>query len=444
MLKKAIAVTFGGQIARVALATVGSALLARGLGPDGRGLYALAVLIPRTIQMVARFGQVEVNSTFAGLHRDQRKALFAQTVLFGLVLGALSMIAVAAYFFWLPVERGQFADLTVGVMMLALFLAPVEMVANLLRELARGAERIASTVAITTVGAALTSLAILVCITWLDLGLAAAMGITLAVPIVLIVCHVVQVRDFATLNLRHLSWTLLKESFRFGGTICLSSVAMFLIYRVSIYLLGYMEIQMADIGLFAVALMAADQIKIIPSSVAQAFLPTMSNDPEARMGQTPLVFRYTLIASLGAGVALAAIAPPAMLILFGREFSGSILPFLGLLPGLAVFGGARVLGMYLWVRKKPQYGLIINWITLIFIAGVSILLIPRLGILGASFGNSLGLFLLSGLCALAYRRESGVPLRDLVPRREDFTAMVRHGMDLLGKLWPKRKSAGTL
>ena len=51
MLKKSIAITFGGQVGRVVFATAATAFLARGLGPDGRGLYALAIWMPLTLSL---------------------------------------------------------------------------------------------------------------------------------------------------------------------------------------------------------------------------------------------------------------------------------------------------------------------------------------------------------------------------------------------------------
>ena len=120
---------------------------------------------------------------------------------------------------------------------------------------------------------------------------------------------------------------------------------------------------------------------------------------------------------------LGLIGPPAIIILFGWKFAGSIVPFAILLPGLGVFGSFRVLGMYLLVRNKPHYGMVNNWISLGCTTLTSALLIPIVGMIGAAIGSSLGLITLSFLTAFAYRKESGVPLKELVIRKADFVAM---------------------
>ncbi|KKL97216.1 hypothetical protein LCGC14_1836690, partial [marine sediment metagenome] len=347
MLKKDITVTFVGQMARVFVGIVGSALLARALGPDGRGLYALAILVPATVERCLAAGMTGVNGTFAGLYRDQRKALFAQSVLFTLTVSALGMLAMAAYFFWLPVDRGKFAQLPAPIVLLAMAYIPVQMASNLFRELARGCEQIVSTVVVVTCGFAARALAILGFVMLMGGGLWAAVWITLAIPAALAICHVWQLRAYATLDPRQLSWPVAKHSFRFGGILTAAAAATFLTGQVNLYVLTYRVASVEQIGLFAVAVMVATQIQIIPNSVSQVFLPRASNDPETRLKQTPFVFRCTLIASIATMLVLVLIGPPGMIVLYGRRFSGSIVPFLMMLPGITLFGSTRVLGMYL-------------------------------------------------------------------------------------------------
>ena len=164
---------------------------------------------------------------------------------------------------------------------------------------------------------------------------------------------------------------------------------------------------------------------IIPTSISQAYLPRLSNNPKERLKQTPQIFRFTLITCFFSMIGLLFFGCPAVLVLVGWEYLGSIPPLVAMLPGLAIFGAARVLGMHLWVLKKPQYGMINNWITLFATTGLCLALIPFFGILGAAIANSLGLCPLTGLTIWAYIWESGVPLIDLMPRKEDLIWICR-------------------
>jgi len=420
MLRKDIVVTFGGQVARVTLGIIGTAVLARALGPEGRGLYALAILLPVTIGSFLQAGHLAVNLTFAGLYRDQRRALFVQSVLYSVVAGALAVLAMAAYFFWLPVGKGQLESLPGGIILIGLMLIPMQMMAALLRALTRGSELIVQAVLVDSAGMVLRVLALIAFVWLLGGGLPAAMWVTLGLPAFCIVAFLWQIRNIATLDVRNLSWPLAKQSMQFGGVLAVASVARLLVMQVGLYLLNYMKMPPAEIGFYAVALVVSRQLQMIPEAVSQAFLPRASNDPEVRLKQIPPLFRLTLIVCLGMMFLMAAAGPPLMLLMFGWNFAGSILPYLFLLPGVAFHGSARLIGMYLYVRQKPHYGMINNWIALACTVALSVVLIRRLGITGAALGYSLGMLLVSVLTIWAYRRVSGTALKELVPQRSDF------------------------
>ncbi len=428
VLKKDFVVTFSGQTAQLFFSTIGQALLARGLGPEGRGVFALAITLARTLGIFFTGGQPVVNNIFAGLYKTQRKSLFFQNILFVVIFGSLGMLAMAAYLFWLPVNRGAFGDLPVMLVILAMLLIPVEMIKGILAEMLRGCERIEASVGLTTAGIFLVTLGTFILINLMGYGVTTAMLVTLFVPFILTFVTGWYLREYATLNPRYFSGYLLKESLKFGAVMVLGRTAMFLIYRVGIYLLSYMRVTEAEIGLFAVAAMMAEQTKMIPTAMGQAFLPRLSNNPDARMKQTPFLYRITTIICIACALALAVVAPPVLLILFGREFVGSIVPFLIMLPGLAVFGGSRILGADLWVRRKENYTTIINWLTLVFGAAAGVLLIRPYGINGAAMANTLSFLLLSVLTVVAYVRASGVPRTDLAIRKSDFVYIFQQGL----------------
>ena len=270
MLKKDIIVTFGGQVVRVFMGILGGAVMTRALGNDGMGLYALAMLVPVTLGTFLEAGHVAINLTFPGLYRDQRKALFLQTLLYALVASSLAVLAAAAYFFWLPVEKGQLANLPVGIVVIGLMLIPVRMMANMLRALTRGAERIVQAVVVDTAGMVLRVLALVAFVWLLRGGLPAAMWVTFGLPVFFIPCFLWQVRSMVTLDPGKLSWSLAKQSMRFGGVLAVSTIARVLIMQVGLYLLSYVKAPTAEIGFYAVAIMVSRQLQMIPEAVAQA------------------------------------------------------------------------------------------------------------------------------------------------------------------------------
>jgi len=336
----------------------------------------------------------------------------------------MGLLIIVAYYFWLPLPKGQFEALPVKVIGMSMLLLPIENLRESLAALARGSERIASAVVITTLGAAVQAAVMFVGLFILNGGVVTAITILAVTPLTMIPILIWTVRDFATLDFRKLSGRVLAESLRFGGVLTVGTVAIFLVGNAGTYLLGQMNVPLTQIGLYSLALILARQLEMVPTAVSQAFLPRLSNRLVEGSRETPEVFRKTFLASMVIVVVIASVGPLAIHLLFGSRYTGSIFPFLCLLPGIGFFASFRVLGVYLWAHNKPHYGMINNWISLLVTLGLSMAAIPAMGIYGAALGNVLGLLALSFLTAWTYLRVSGETWRNLVPCRQDARSLV--------------------
>lgn len=420
MLRTDIAVTFITKIGRIVALALGTVILARALGPSGRGLYALALLLPRTISTVVQMGQSAVNGTFPGLYPDRRKSLFAQVVFLSAVSSTVGVIALVAYMFWLPWPKGRFESLSNTTVYLGVALLFAEVFANMMRDLARGCGHVKSTSLVEAGVAILQCVGFLVVLVVFGGDVSSALVVTIISALILLAFCTLRVREYASLNPKRLSWSLLKESLAFGAVITLSTTAIFLVSQISLYIMNYMNISLADIGIFAVAVNLASELGVIPDSVARAYLPRLSNDLSARAQQTPKVYRLTLLACCIMSLGVIAASPFLLRLLYGPDFSGAIVPFLLLVPGVLFFGSTRVLGIYFWAKKKPQYGLISNWTALVVTTLVCIIFVRFYGILGAAVGKASGQIVLGAMTIFWFHKESGTPLKELIIKAEDI------------------------
>ena len=112
MFKREVTATLVSNVIGAVFSLGNAVILARVLGPAGWGLLGLALLIPAVTVTFCVLGQDMVNATFAGLYKDKRNSLFQQSLLitfFGAIIGAL---VICAFYFWLPVAKGQFGKLS--------------------------------------------------------------------------------------------------------------------------------------------------------------------------------------------------------------------------------------------------------------------------------------------------------------------------------------------
>jgi O-antigen/teichoic acid export membrane protein len=231
------------------------------------------------------------------------------------------------------------------------------------------------------------------------------------------------VGEYAGKVWRRLDRNLAKESVRVGVVYALTPKAAW-ISRLTIYVLGALMIDAAEIGRFSVALMIGNQIGFVPAAVGQAFLPRLCNDPGLEK-ETPRLFRLTVVVSMLLMVLIGLAGYPAVVVVLGREYVGALPSLWTILPGLALFGGARVLGMDLWARKRPGYGAKNNWICAAVTLALSVPASAALGIEGAALSVSVGLVVLTLLMARSYLSETDRSLAALIPNGRDLSTLIR-------------------
>ncbi len=431
-LKREIAATASGNVMGTVFAFATAIVLARVLGPADRGLLALAVLIPDIAGKICSAGYEMVNSTFAGLYKDKRSSLFQQTLIIVLSGTVVSILAICIFFFWLPIKRGQFDRLSPQIIILACLTIPTATLARLLIALTRGVGKISAAAVTYTVQMGVAFVGIFVVLVCFGGGIRAAVVVMVLAPLVHIALSVWMLRDYVSLRPSLFSFEMLKKGLVFGGQISLSTIARLLNLRLDQAILAFM-VGAEDVGLYVVAVVFAERLRLLPGSISSAFLPRLANELSERQLQVPRVYRYTVIISVVSMLAAAVLGAPAILLFFGREFTGAIVSFLCLLPGITVLGGSAILASDMAAREKPKYSIVTGYTTLTVNVLLNLVLIPHLGIVGAAVASSISYSLAGVFWLLFFRHESKLSLSELVPTWQDvsyLTGQLKHSINL--------------
>src|SRR3954469_21883280 len=106
-LVSSAASTFGTSVAVAALSLVNVLIVARALGPVGRGDVAFLTTIAYLTSQLALFGVEQANVNFASSDRGATRALATNSVLFALAFGGLAVALVAGLIAVFPSVGGQ-------------------------------------------------------------------------------------------------------------------------------------------------------------------------------------------------------------------------------------------------------------------------------------------------------------------------------------------------
>jgi O-antigen/teichoic acid export membrane protein len=199
----------------------------------------------------------------------------------------------------------------------------------------------------------------------------------------------------------------------------------------------------AAAGHYAIAIAVTGVVGLVPSALGDVLFPRIAalsatGDDEARAFFEAKSLRHTVLLVL---LALPILTVPLLVLvvpIYGAAFRPAIDLALILLPGVALVGVAGVLTATIAGRGKPEYGLYTALIVTPLTLAAYALLIPALDAEGAALAKSLSYLLSFALTVFFYRRVTGsAGLAQFVPTRAELRelgAVVPQLREWLGNL----------
>lgn len=419
------ALLFWSKVAGNAGFFVAVLILARALGPTGRGTIAFITVTALVAARLAGLGIGEATAVFVARRPEARGALLTNVVVF--MLGGALLAAVIAC--GALVALGGDRPAGVGAPELTILVC-----ATLVSALGEGGfffllgcDRLRPLALITATVSWVYAL--LLVLLWATVGLTVLRAAVAWTAVESIRALAFLAQSSRGLRLSRLDPGLLLESVRFGARAWVGSMARFLNFRTDQILMGFLATE-AALGVYAVAVNASEVLLYLPAAMATALLPAAARaDAGLRTEQALRAFRSAALVTGLAAVVAALLGPVALPLVFGAPFDASVTPFLWLLPGALGFVAVVVFSSALVAASHPGLSSVGPLVSLVVGIALDLVLIPRFGASGAAAAASVA-FLAGGWAAVvAFRRRSPFAWRSLLlPRRGDlgvFRALAR-------------------
>jgi O-antigen/teichoic acid export membrane protein len=394
-------------------------MVARGLGPEGRGTIAFVIVSALILSRVADFGIDRATLVFASRRPELRPQLLANSLLFrltaGVVIATTGVVAMLILGDSSPAGVGLTEVLLVIIGTLAVALTDAG------DAFLVGSGRIGRRAAVLAIAP------------WVYAGLVGVMFFTETMTVTraatawatamtagagLMIWLAVRVNGLARPGL-----ALLRESIAFGVRSWVGSVASFLNMRFDQILLGVLATQ-AALGAYAVAVNGAEVLLYFPSAVATMLAPALARaEPNPRHVQVLRTFRILGATTLVTVVLAALVGPKLLPLVFGERFQDSVVPFLWLLPGALGYTTKMVFSTGLLASLSPGRSSLGSLSALATGVTLDLLLIPPYGATGAAIAASAA-FVVGGLVAIVlYRRRHTFSWTRIVPRPSDLDVL---------------------
>lgn len=194
----------------------------------------------------------------------------------------------------------------------------------------------------------------------------------------------------------------------------------------------------AQVGLYALATSLSWLIVNLSSALATVVMPAATR--RGRSGRdlvlNSLQATFAVGGVLGGGLFL--FADIAIGLVYGPSFADSALPLRLLLPGAVLYAAASILLNGLYAENRPFTATLANLLGMVVTVGGLLLFLRSGGILAAAVVSTIAYALVFVAAAALYRRATGLPWRAFLPDPALLASLPRH---LLNKPPPAAATA---
>ncbi|HUP71164.1 MAG TPA: lipopolysaccharide biosynthesis protein [Acidimicrobiales bacterium] len=395
-----------------ALGAAGSVLIARALGPAGRGRYYL----PVTVATVAYYlGSLGIERAQFRLW-SRREASPGELVTSGAYLAAgLGALAVTVTWVVYALARSSLLPDVRGVeLTIAVSTVPLQIHALLVTGVLIAAGKLAlvnraALLAAVAQTAGLLALFVLDRLTVVSVLLLYALSIT--VPWLVMLGGL---RGVARVRLP-VPWSLMGRQLRLGLQQTPYIVGNFLNLRIDVFLVARFA-GVAGVGLYSVAVALAELVWLVSDSVVASVAERQANAPEPEAVDVTLrAMRMCLLVSISSAAILGAVAPLVVPLVYGDRFGPAARVVWSLVPAVATMALWRAAAPLVTRFAHPGFQSAVATAAVVLNVAANVVLLPELGLVGAGIASSLsyglGAFVVGAWLVARYR----IPLAEFLP-----------------------------
>jgi len=388
-LRRNVLETYGTRILLIFVTFATAIVIARELGPTGRGLYAVAATLGAIGAQFGNFGMHASNIYFVAKDRTHLPALIGNTlavVVLSCLVAALSGILFVYWPSLSPVHG--------TLLLLALAFVPISLAYLLVQGLLLGVNEVRAYNNIESLGKILALVLICILVVFHVRSVELFFAATALSVIVTFLWALARLRRVSTAPPK-VSWPVFRQSIGIGLRAYTIAFFGFLLLRIDLLMVKYM-LGATEAGYYSISQVLAENTMMFPVVIGLLLFPKLSalKEREEKLQLANKAVLVTAALMLPAVVIAAFAAAPLISLAFGRNFLPAVGPFVWLMPGTYFLGIETVMVQLLNSEGFPPI-IVVAWIvsTLINVA-LNFWAIPHYGITGASIVSSVCYFLM--------------------------------------------------
>lgn len=431
-------ITFSTRIFVFCVGIANTIIIARVLGPTLKGSLGLTTLILSVGVMLVLFGQGSAIVYHGASDPEKLPYLAGNSIIAAIVLGLIGIVTVESLLFMPPFQRYLLEN---GVQILwvrwLILLLPFMLAGTYLQEVVRAAGKIGIYSAFNIIAITTNLLGIVIFVWVLDYQVPGAL-------LTVVLTHLIKTVIILTVALDSIQFRpkvdvqIFRKSFSYGMRLYPGNLAQFLNYRLDIFIIAIF-LNPTAVGYYTTATGMAEKIWFIPNSLQTILLHRIArlDGTTASVDLTMRVARLLFLAIGCICLALLFLSYPIVLMLYGVEYVPSVAAFVALIPGIWFFSVGKVLAVHMSGSGRPIVGTYAAVSALLTTVVLDFLLIPQIGIVGASIASSVSYITSTLLLLFYFVKETQAQVRSvLIPTRGDMLLLQQLIQKGLGRRFP--------
>ena len=415
-------ITLVRQFTSIVIGTFLIIIIARMLGPELQGEYALITNFPAILMMFVNLGFNISTVYYVSRQEIEPGESFFNNLIIGVILSLIGVIAgfITIYFFGDVLFKDVDDHSYVYFILIAL---PFMLLNTFFQTIFQGIQDFKVFNTILVITQITNLLLVLVLIVLFDFGLFGALTAFISGHVLTLLFILIFSAKRFKLSRENLKLNVpyLRKSFHYGFKSYMSNLVTFLNYRINIYLLGFF-VGNGAVGLYFTALTLGEKLSVFTQSISSVLLPRIASmgTEEERNHLTSIVSRFTMIFMLVFAVVIFFIIDYLAPVL-GNQYKETPFYLKILLPGISLLAVEKILSNDIAARGKPEINMYVSIFNVIFSTILNIILIPAYGAMGAALATSVSYSLSFVIKAILFKKVTGEAFaKFLMFKREDF------------------------
>lgn len=430
-----------GLIFLVGMAT--SIIIARVLLSEGRGIYAVTAFLPSFLMYLCNFGIGFSTVYYMANGQFKRKTVFGNGLLFTLIH---ILVALVCGFLVISIFKDKiFPGIYSEYLYLSLMITPGMMMISYLAMVLLGVQRIKDYNVFQFLRPMLLLISVAFFLLVIGLGVRGAIladiVVTYGISFLLLFFIIKKIGAPSLI----INKEYIKEAYLYGIKTYIGSLLFFLSDKLNVIFLN-LFLNPFSVGIFTLSYGISQKLWLISDSIATNLFPKIASEKDDKKTKelTPIVFKTTLLLIIFIAAVLWIISETLIVSLFSKEFIESVKPFKVLLISVVFYSGWRILEFDLRGRGKINIVMLPMFISLFISISLNVLLIPKYGVMGATWASTIASFitLLSGM--LLYVHSSDNKVYDLIMVNEVdirlYKKTIQQALNMICRIFAKKES----